>query len=351
MFTLESLPACEGDCLVLSWGEKTIRRILIDGGRLSTANVVLAYANRHGLAKDAFELFIITHIDRDHIEGAVALLGNDSFRALVKEVWFNDRGDLQYAPPKPGFETFGALDGERLTTLINQFNIPTNQSFKPAPVAVINESLPVVSFPDGLTLSVLSPDLEQLEALAKPWDDTLLKAPEGWELFGEPEPVDVAFLVKSTFKSDTAKPNGSSIALVAEYDNKHVLLTGDAHVKRILDSLELYRKLHPDFTGFSLVKASHHGSRGNTSLELVQAVRCNNWLISSNGSQFKHPDREAVARIIAGSKNGGKTKVFFNYDTPFTSYWRSPLKGSWVFEPHYGEGGYIEIEVPNAPDQ
>lgn len=349
MFTLESLPACEGDCLVLSWGEDTIRRILIDGGRKSTADEVLALVARQGLTKYAFELFIITHIDRDHIEGAVELLGNDSFRALVKEVWFNTRGDLEYAPPQSEYETYGALDGERLTQLINEKNIPTNQAFKPAPVAVLEGKLPVVSLPGGLTLTVLSPDLQQLKALAKPWDDTLATAPEGWEVMGEPEPIDVAFLAKSEFRRDLAKPNGSSIALVAEYENRHVLLTGDAHVQRLSDSIELYRELHPDFTGFSLVKTSHHGSRGNTSLEFVQALRCNNWLISTNGTQFKHPDREAVARIIVGSPNNSKTNVFFNYDTPFTSYWRTPLKGSLVFEPHYGQSGYISIEVPNAP--
>jgi hypothetical protein len=347
MFRLEAFPACEGDCLMLSWGEGTdLRRILIDGGRAATASHVLAYANKCGLKEGAFELFIITHIDRDHIEGAVELLREGAFRALVKEVWFNDRGDLDYAPPRPGFETFGALDGERLTTLIRDHEMRANRAFSPAPVAVLDGSLPVVPLPEGLTVTVLSPDLQQLADLAQPWDDTLEKAPAGWEEFGEPGPIDVALLAQSKFKSDSAKPNGACIALAAEYRGRHILLAGDAHVQRLLESLRIYRQMYPDFSGFSLVKASHHGSRGNTSLELVQALHCNHWLVSTNGSQFKHPDPEAIARIIVGSS--GKVVVFFNYETKFTSCWRGALARDYALEPRYGREGYVAVEVPSA---
>lgn len=129
--------ACEGDCVILCWGDtERPYRLLIDAGRESTAEAVQAYANQHGRANDMFELFIITHIDRNHIEGAVKLLGDAAFRPLVKQVWFNDRGDLNYAPPASEFETFGALDGERLSALIAGYGIASNSGFKPPPVAV-----------------------------------------------------------------------------------------------------------------------------------------------------------------------------------------------------------------------
>jgi hypothetical protein len=348
MFRLEMLPACEGDCLILSWGDADKPyHLLIDAGRDSTAEAVLAYAEEHGGAKDMFELFIVTHIDRDHIEGAVALLRSERFRPLVKQIWFNDRGDLDYAPPEPGFETYGALDRERLTTLIAEHQIVNNLPFKPAPVAVQHENLPVVELRGGLTLTVLSPDQQQLADLAKPWDDTLQEAPPGWEEYGEAEPIDIAFLASRPFKSDKAKPNGSSIAVVAAYKKRAVLLTGDAPVGRLLASLALYEDMHPEHEGFALVKASHHGSRGNISRELVAAARCSCWAISTNGTQFKHPDREAIARIIAGSP--GKVKLLFNYDTPFTGYWRGPTVHAHDFTPAYGDGGYLAIDIPEFP--
>lgn len=344
MFQLEMLPALEGDCLVLSWGEPTKPfRLLIDAGRESTADAVRSYAERHGRTKGMFELFIVTHIDRDHIEGAVKLLRDESFRPLVKEVWFNDRGDLTYAPPASDFEEYGALDGERLATLISKHAIDTNMQFKPAPVAVEGEQLRTVMLRGGLQLTVLSPDQQQLANLAKPWDDTVRDAPDGWEDYGEAELIDIDFLVRRPFKSDRAKPNGSSIAVVATYRDSSVLLTGDAHVARLLTSLELYSKQHPQHERFALVKASHHGSRGNVSLDLVKAVKCEKWAISTNGDHFNHPDREAIARIIAGSPE--PVELFFNYDTCFTNYWRNPSKQPYVFTSIYGTEGYLSIDI------
>lgn len=345
IFRLEMLPACEGDCLILSWGNETRpRRLLIDGGRESTAEAVLAYVDRVGRRKNMFELFIITHIDRDHIEGAVALLADENFRPLVKEVWFNDRGDLDYAPPAPGFETYGALDGERLTSLIADNGMASNLAFTPASIAVQNEKLPVIPMADGLTLTLLSPDQAQLANLAKPWDDTLRDAPEGWEEFGELEPIDIDFLASRPFKSDKAKPNGSSIAVVASFDGRSVLLTGDGHVGRLLASLQLLKAANPEHQRFALVKAAHHGSRGNVSRELVAAVGCSDWAISTNGSQFKHPDREAIARMVSGSP--APVRLLFNYDTQFTSFWRNTALQPYAFEARYGEDGYLAIDIP-----
>lgn len=339
------LPACEGDCLILSWGDDDQpSRLLIDAGRKSTASAIQAYADKHGRPAEMFELFIITHIDRDHIEGAVELLKDPGFRPLVKQVWFNDRADLDYAPPATEFEAFGALDGERLTTLIAENEMASNVDFKPGPVAVENEQLQTVILAGGLSLTVISPDQHQLSNLDKPWDDTLKGAPEGWEELGEPEPINIDFLASLPFKSDAAKPNGSSIAVIATYDGRSVLLTGDAHVGRLLRSLDIYKAQHPEFDGFALIKAAHHGSRGSVSLDLVKAVQCDCWAISTNGSQFKHPDREAIARIIVGSPQ--PVHLHFNYDTIFTGYWRSPTVQPYGFTTVYGDG-YLAVDVPD----
>jgi hypothetical protein len=208
MFRLEILPAVEGDCLILSWGNDAApRRILIDAGRKQTARAILKYASDNKLPTGAFERFIITHIDRDHIEGAVPLLRNAGFRKCVKQVWFNGRGDLDYAEPQSSFESMGALDGERITRAISKFAIPWNTDFKGAPVAVSQENLPSFCLPEGLAITVLSPDLNQLASLAETWDDTVEAAPEGWENLGATDQVEIEPLAASLFKSDRAKPN------------------------------------------------------------------------------------------------------------------------------------------------
>ena len=344
MFRLELLPAVEGDCLILSWGNDAApRRILIDAGRKQTARTILKYASDNKLPTGAFERFIITHIDRDHIEGAVPLLRNAGFRKCVKQVWFNGRGDLDYAEPQSSFESMGALDGERITSAISKFAIPWNTDFEGAPVAVSQEKLPSFCLPEGLAITVLSPDLNQLASLAETWDDTVDAAPEGWENLGATDQVEIEPLAASSFKSDRAKPNATSIAIIAEYEEKRLFLAGDAHVGRLMASLDLYRARHPEKREFVLVKAPHHGSRGNISKELVAKLNCNKWAISTNGNQFRHPDKEAIARIIAYSPQG--TMMWFNYRTRETELWSCPLVPDRGFKPIYGLNGYVSINL------
>jgi beta-lactamase superfamily II metal-dependent hydrolase len=347
MFRLELLPAYEGDCLVLSWGDSgSPHRILIDAGRAGTADAVREYSKCNGLGPNAFELFIITHIDRDHIGGAVPLLDDSVFRPLVKEIWFNSRSDLDYEPTSD-FETYGALDGERITTLIGEHRIPSNIPFKSAPVAIQDDTLPFFILPGDLTVTIFSPDQSQLATLAKPWDDTVEKAPEGWEDFGEAEAIDVAFLARTPFRPDRSKPNASSIAIAAEFEGRHILLSADAHVRRLEQSLALYKQQYPEFAGFSLVKASHHGSRGSVSLDLVQALNCRFWAISTDSSgHSRHPDQEAIARIIAGAPRD--LTIAFNYETEQTSFWRRPLRGDYSVQPIYGQNGYIAFDIPQS---
>ena len=105
------------------------------------------------------------------------------------------------------------------------------------------------------------------------------------------------------FSGDDGAPNGTSIAVLAEYGGASALLAADAHapvlvqsIRRLLASRRL-EKLKVD-----VFKVSHHGSQNNVSSELVQLLDCPRYLISTNGDHFFHPDRQAIARIL---KYGG----------------------------------------------
>ena len=69
-------------------------------------------------------------------------------------------------------------------------------------------------------------------------------------------------------------------------------------------------------------KVSHHASQNNISTELLDLLDCRQYLVSTNGDHFHHPDREAIARII---KHGGDHPVLhFNYRTRFNDVWARP---------------------------
>jgi hypothetical protein len=58
------------------------------------------------------------------------------------------------------------------------------------------------------------------------------------------------------------------------------------------------------------------------SLDLLERVRCGKYFVSTNGAQFKHPDREAIARVI--EHGGPSPTLYFNYDTTLNAVRGTP---------------------------
>ena len=100
---------------------------------------------------------------------------------------------------------------------------------------------------------------------------------------------------------------------------QRVLFGADAFPSVLLASLK-----RAPFRGscpVDALKLPHHGSRGNVSLPLLQAVPAKSYLISTNGEHFEHPDAEAIARLLVGNT---KTKrLLFNYKTHYTQDWNN----------------------------
>ncbi len=125
------------------------------------------------------------------------------------------------------------------------------------------------------------------------------------------------------FGGDNGAPNGTSIALLAEFGGASVLLGADAHapvLEAAIDKLLAMRGV--DRLKLDLFKVSHHGSQNNVSSDLIKKLDCSRYLISTNGDHFYHPDRQAIARIL---KYGGDRKeLFFNYNSKFNQVWGDP---------------------------
>lgn len=339
MFEIEMLPAREGDCLWLRYGSKTApKQILVDAGRAGTYKDLRARLLALPKSQRTFELFVITHIDRDHIEGSMALLEDATLPIKFKDIWFNGYDHLKSAK----LETFGAVQGERVTAALLRRKTLWNKTWKGKAAALRGNALPKVKLAGGMTLTLLSPDRQKLLELIPTWEKECRDAGlipgskarrkelPGLEEFG---PIDVDALATTKFDPDTTRPNGTSIALIAEYAGKRVLLGADAHVDRLVSSLQKLAKGKKRLA-IDLFKVSHHGSEGNISRELLEAVDCPTYLISTNGSYFKHPKPVALARIL---KFGGADKtVAFNYRSKFTDVWDQPaLKAKYRYRAIY----------------
>jgi hypothetical protein len=306
MFRIDLLPAQRGDCIWITYGTgDELHHVLIDGGPAETIETLVPELERRIRAipgdRDRVELLVVTHIDADHIQGIVSLLSDHARVRLFRDIWFN--GWKHHDPD----EFLGGVDAERLTRPLLTDEVRWNRAFGGHAVVVPDETpLPTRTLAGGMTLTLLGPTPSQLTTLAPEYEKACIKAGvvagsgapiirKGWlreDFLGGFDPVRLAAAKGS---SDSSKPNKASITLIAEYDGARVLLLADAHAGPTAEALD---RLGPGPHHFDAVKISHHGSRNNTSRQLCERIRSKNWLVSSNGATFGHPDGECLARIV-----------------------------------------------------
>jgi hypothetical protein len=337
VFTVTLLPAYEGDCLWIEYGDAAQpRRVLVDAGRKGTYKRLKKKFEALPAAQRTFELLVITHVDRDHIEGVLDVLGDSDQPVKFKDIWFNGYKHLEEATGN----TMGPVQGEVLTALLERPGSPWNEAFAKKPICLEDaKPLPSVTLPGGLKLTLLSPTIPKLQKMLVEWEracrkeglvpgaGVVLDAPED-EIFGPPN-VDVA--ASEPFEADEAEANGSSIALLAEFGGKRILLGADAHPDVLAEALG---RLSPGGkVKLDAYKVSHHGSAHNTSKEMLDLIDCKTYLFSTNGSYFNHPTPSAVARVI---KFGKAKTLIFNYRSDETKPWDAAgLKATWKYEAHY----------------
>jgi len=345
---IEMLPAGHGDCLWLQYGEgSSVSRVLIDCGTDSTYGRLQQRVAQQPEKERDFELFILSHIDADHIGGAIPFFKDQSLGVSFADVWFNGWKHLPSAQ-------LGAKQGEIFSTLIQQYQLPWNLWRDGGPIMVDGDELPVCKLPGGMILTLLSPSKDKLATLAKKWKKEIEdlgmhvgKATDFTQfLRGTPSvSTDVGKLADAPFKADAAAPNGSSIAVLAEYQGKSILLGADAHAPLLVASIQkLLKQRRADRLKIDAFKVSHHASQNNLNIELMQLLDCRHYLISTNGDHFNHPDREAVGRII--HYGGDHPTLHFNFRTALNDVWeQKPLQEKYGYAAFYPEAGQAGLLV------
>jgi hypothetical protein len=350
VFDVEMLPAENGDSLWIEYGDpEHPHRIVIDCGAESATKILASRIKRMDIP---LKLFVLTHIDADHINGALPLFADRSLDLRCEDIWFNGwRQVNQFLSVKQG-EQFSDLLGDPERRLPWNLAMGSPGAKHPAPVVVLRDQpLPCIDLRDGMRLILLSPGADQLACLGRDWKKALLELkPQKVMLGRKPPPPPVmdfaAFelepLAGAPARKDSSAANGSSIALLAEFDGRAVLLAGDAHADVLVNSIKQLQRERgqPDQKlKLDALKLSHHGSANATTIPLLELLDCQRYLVSTNGNIFSHPDREAMARVIL--HGGHQPTLYFNY--------RSPLNGLWaerILRERYG----YNVEYPSEGD-
>jgi beta-lactamase superfamily II metal-dependent hydrolase len=331
-FLLTMYPAMDGDCIVLSWGEPSkLHHIVVDLGRGGTYKAIKSHLKALG----DVELFVMSHIDADHIASAIPMVREKSVPFAHKRVWYNSRPQLVSAKDRhPILEPFGARQGEKLARGIVNFSSPWNGEFASEIVSTDSPGakapIPIAA---GLKIRLLSPTDAGLAALLPQWDAELAKAkirtfdPDEEEnpLSLQFEPLglpNVAKLASENYDRDRTEANGSAIAFIAEFNGKRVLLAADAHSEVLEAALAPLANAEGGRYRVNLLKVSHHGSKANTSKALPELIDCTRFAVSTNGDRHDHPDPQTIARFLMADKD--REKIFyFNYRQPRTETWDS----------------------------
>jgi len=344
------LPAAHGDALLVQWGTNRERHhMLVDAGPLGT------YASIHDRLTDlgtspALELLVVTHIDGDHIEGVIRLLQDRHALGLqIGDVWFNGW------PQLPATDRLGPDYGEMVGALVQRGELPWNTPYGGNAVAVPEQG-PLPSYPlnGGAHVTLLGPGLSQLRKLKANWTKVLA------DVDVTPGQVDAALrrLAKRkdlkgldvqgrTAKPDNSVSNGSSISMLFEYDNRALLLTGDSHSAPLVAGIQrLLKERGKDRLHVDAFKLPHHCSQANVTDELLALVETPRYLVSTNGDRYRHPDKEAILRVVGQLERDSDTKLFFNYLSKTTAQWTKPATAKkYRYAPIFPEGGTAGIVV------
>ena len=239
---LEVLPAAYGDCLLIECpvGKRTWR-MLVDTGPDDTYPVLrprLAAIAPNADGHRHIDLFVVTHIDHDHIGGAGRLLADRSLKLNFGDVWFNAPGERRIR---------GVKEGQALAELLGAPGIalPWNRAFGGRHAVTPDEQFLEVATGRGAPrLTLLSPTPERLTRLFKVWERELAKLAETSGTQGaQPLPravfdPDLAALADKATAKDRAVANGSSIALLLEHRGASVLLAADAFAPVLASALK-----------------------------------------------------------------------------------------------------------------
>lgn len=290
--TIKALPVRCGDCMLVSFNQFNSLKayyLLIDTGYANTYHRTLKPVIRTLVEQgQKIDLLILTHTDSDHIGGVRPLLA-DFGLDWFSDVWFN------YAPiPFTVGNDLGAISIRQGISLRDHLIQANKVNIHPI-VAGHKQSI------GKALITVLTPNIEQFKTIQDEWrnEESLKKAEAPIANTKSDHDLLITSLINKAYVPDSSLSNRSSIAFELQIGSAKALFTGDAHADLLIKSLQNLGYTPNKPIRLQLMKVGHHGSRGNTSNELMSYIDCNHYLISTNtANHHQFPHKEALARII-----------------------------------------------------
>lgn len=333
MVKIFTLPANEGDFIWICYGENEVyNHILIDGGTKECGEEYASIIKIIDERKEKIEALVLTHVDYDHIQGAIEGIcrtSDDLLKRTVKKIYFNTcRGIRRNLK-----ETGEFLEGSDCV----EDQICVNQNYKQYSVGDGIKFLDLLSekglkdrlvdyvvygeqavLPNDAIIRFISPGEKELIKFANHWEkyereNEYVQYASNLDMVKE----NLSDLMNENLVSDQSINNASSIAFIFEYQSIKLAFLGDARPSVCLQGIKKINDA--DHLEVDLLKLSHHGSRSNTSDPLLKTIKTNNYLLSTNGHHKKVPNKVVLSHLL---KNAGEKDInlYCNYDWYNTEY-------------------------------
>ena len=322
---IKFLKAFNGDAILISFKENgETRNILIDGGMPATyvkkgKNGKLEYGELKKTVdkikenNEKIDLLVLTHVDDDHIAGVLNWFEKDEeAHSYIGKVWFNSgRLISEYFDEeenKDNFLTFNP-DETTLTSIGQGVKFEDYIEMKGIWDRSIVIALEYFEYL-GIKFKILSPSPDKLKLLLGKWEK---EKPESLDTSADKNDYNLTLtehIAKDKFKEDTAVHNGSSIAFIMSFKKRNFIFLADAHPTVVVNSLKAFGYSKEKPLKAELVKISHHGSKANNNIEMLELIETKKYVISSNGDKHAHPNKKFLARLASVNDN---CEVFFNY--------------------------------------
>ncbi|QLY81224.1 MBL fold metallo-hydrolase [Clostridium intestinale] len=367
---IDIYPAKSGDAFLIKFSNG--KNVVIDMGFKETYELYMKndFIEINDIG-EKINLMIISHIDEDHIEGAIQFLkenlySNNTKIIDVDEIWHNSYKHLQIKRDEDLIENdkeldildeiknsnsiekkdkinenkeVSALQGSTLASYLYAYHYNWNKSFSSGPICIEREFDCNL---DNISINVISPNLKKIKNLARIWLSFLRSKKYDFKItndkifddayefyiknindFEVEENDDISYsslkfdieklkLVEAKEK-DNSKSNGASIGVEIIYNEKKMLFLGDCHEDIVMNSI-LNECKDGQEKYYNVIKIPHHGSLRNNS-NWINFARAKYYIFSTDGKSHEgHPSVEVICKIISKNK-GSKEKIYlvFNY--------------------------------------
>jgi len=310
MSKIHFLPVKNGDSFVIECDKGNQHGlVVVDGGPTGYGKVLQSKVEETGLP----DLLVLTHYDEDHIGGLTQYINACMAKGVfpAKEVWANCAGYVEVEDVM----TKSIQQGVKLSELLSRLAKTGEMLWRDDVEEGIDKDYPFAS------IEVVSPTPEVRGMVIEKQEEAgLKKQMKAKKIEIDELSIPLEELAKGAVKAPNLKKsnelaNAASIAFILRCDGLSILMLGDGYphnVEAYLRNVKGYSEENPLEVDF--VKVSHHGSMYNTSNELLDIIKCNHFIIPTNGETHHHPDRTAIAHILCHPKRNREEKVhlYFN---------------------------------------